>query len=66
MHTAEYKTLFTKFDRDESESIDPSELGDALRHIGCNPLDSEVETIVADAFGKGTSSRYKIARTYVL
>ena len=48
----EYKALFNKFDRDGNDSIDPSELGDALRYLGCNPLDSEVEAMVAEADGK--------------
>ena len=49
---AEYKALFSKFDRDGNDSIEPSELGDALRYIGCNPLDSEVEAMVAEADSK--------------
>jgi len=48
----EYKALFTKFDHDSSESIETSELGDALRYLGCNPLDSEVEAMIAEADGK--------------
>ena len=52
----EYKALFNKFDHDGSDSIEPAELGDALRYIGCNPLDSEVEAMIAEADGKGKSS----------
>lgn len=48
----EYKKLFARFDADESGSIDVLELGDALRYLGCNPLDSEVDAIVAETDGK--------------
>jgi len=52
----EYKALFAKFDLDGSESIDTSELGNALRFLGCNPLDSEVEAMIAEADGKCKSA----------
>ena len=54
--------MFSKFDRDGTDSIDTSELGDALRFLGCNPLDDECTAMVADADGK---SQY-ISTLYVI
>lgn len=48
----EYKKLFARFDADESGSIDVLELGDALRHLGCNPIDAEVDAAIAATDGK--------------
>jgi calmodulin len=48
----EYKELFAKFDRDGNGAIDPTELGDALRYIGCNPTDREVEAMICEADSK--------------
>lgn len=60
-----YKALFAKFDHDGSDSIEPAELGDALRYLGCNPLDSEIEAMIAEADGKGKSStEHNIIRTF--
>lgn len=53
---AEYRALFDKFDRDGNESIETSELGDALRYLGCNPLDTEVEAMIAEADGKSNDN----------
>lgn len=44
-----YRDLFNKFDVDSSNSIDPSELGNALRWIGCNPTKHEIECMIHDA-----------------
>ena len=65
VHVIEYKLLFAKFDHDDSKSIDTSELGDALRYLGCNPLDAEVEEMVAEANGKGKSPcRYILTTSF--
>jgi len=48
--------VFAKFDHDGNDSIDTSELGNALRFLGCNPLDSEVEAMIAEADGKCKSA----------
>lgn len=48
-----YQELFTLFDRDGSDSVDPTELGNALRFIGCNPIDAEIETMLQEAADKG-------------
>jgi len=61
----EYKALFTKFDHDGSDSIEPAELGDALRYLRCNPLDSEVEAMIAEADGKGRSRAQRHTVQYV-
>jgi Ca2+-binding EF-hand superfamily protein len=48
-----YQELFTRFDRDGSDSVDPAELGNALRFIGCNPIDAEIDSMIQEAGDKG-------------
>jgi len=48
--------VFAKFDHDGNDSIETSQLGDALRFLGCNPIDTEVEAMIAEADGKCKSA----------
>lgn len=53
---AEFKAVFAKFDHDGNDSIETSQLGDALRFLGCNPIDTEVEAMIAEADGKSNDN----------
>ncbi|XP_069104301.1 calmodulin-beta-like isoform X2 [Argopecten irradians] len=45
----EVKQAFEYFDKDNSGSISDTELGDALRLVGMNPTDQDIESLIAEA-----------------
>lgn len=52
----EYKQVFALFDTDGSGAIGNDELGEAMRSMGMNPTDKELENLIreVDVDGNGT------------
>lgn len=48
----EMRSVFNRLDREHINAIETVDLGDALRCLGCNPVQPEVDLLIAEAEAK--------------